>query len=404
MAKFKYSAISKSGKKINGIVEAYDELSAVAKIKQDCDIVTKISEIKEGEGGFLSKEIGGNKLNNKAFTVMCSQFAIILRSGIPIGRTVQLIASKITDKKLKTLLNSVFEDVESGRSLAASFEANGGSFLPVTFIETIRAGEESGNLANSFESMYQHYDKQIKMKSKVKNALIYPIFVIIIAIAVVIVLMVKVVPTFTAIFDSYGAELPGITKALIAVSTFFQKAWWIILLIFVAYMVFRKIYSATEEGRLNLAKFQLKIPVLGNITELSAASEFGNTMTMLIEAGLPLTKCVDITSRVISNYYIGKNVGLITQKLEEGKSLGTALKDADVLPDILTDMTAVGEQTGELGATLKTVSGYYDAELDTAVTAAINKLEPITLVFIGGIAGFIVLAIYIAMFQMYNVM
>ena len=404
MPAFKYSAISKNGEKVSGVMEAYDELQAVAAIKESCDIVTKIEKVPEDGEGLLNKDLTANHLNSKAFTVMCSQFAIILRSGIPIARTVQLIGQKISDKPLKRLLNSVYKDVEAGRGLAASFAANGEKLLPITFIETIRAGEESGNLANSFQTMYEHYDKQMKLKNKVRNALIYPVFVILIAIAVVIVLMVKVVPTFTAIFDSYDADMPGITKALIAISTFFQKTWWIILLVVLVLYVAYLIYNGTEDGRLKVAEVKLQLPMFGNIHLLTAASEFANTMTMLISAGLSLTRCIDITSRVITNYYIGQRIGEIGQKLEEGRTLGTSLQEAAVLPDILNDMTAVGEQTGELEETLHTVSGYYDAELEAAITAAVSKIEPITLVIVGGIAGFIVLAIYIAMFEMYNAM
>ncbi len=404
MATFKYSAISKFGTTVSGVIEAYNELEAVAQIKETCNVVLKIEEFDEDKTGILNMELDANKLNAKAFTLMCSQFAIILKSGISVGRAVQLIGQKTTDKKLKRLLREVGTDVEGGRSLAASFEAHGEKFLPVTFIETVRAGEESGDLGNAFETVYQHFDKQVKVKAKVRQALIYPIFVIIIAIIVVIVLMVKVVPTFTSIFDSYGAEIPGITRALIDISNFFSQAWWIILLVIVVLIVAYKIYSNTEEGRLRTAQWKLKLPVLGNINVLTAASEFANTMSTLIGAGLPITRCVRITSRVISNYFISNEVGKVTGKLEEGKNLGDSLREANVLPDILVDMTAVGEETGELEQTMNTAAGYYDGELDVATQKALAKLEPAVLIFIGAVAGFIVIAIYVAMFEMYGAM
>ena len=405
MATFKYTAISKNGSNVSGVIEGYDKMDAVRKIKMTYPIISKIDEVKEGaDGGILSMEIGGNKLNAKAFTLMCSQFAIILRSGIPLGRTVKLIADKMTDKKLKKVLNQVSDDVEAGRSLTASFEAHGEGYFPLMFIETVRAGEESGNLPRAFETVYQHFDKQAKIKGKVKSALTYPIFVLVIAVVVVIVLMVKVVPTFTSIFDSYDAEIPGVTKALIAISDFFSASWWILLIIVVVLVIAYKIYSGTEQGRINVAKAKLKIPVLGNINILTAASEFANNMCTLVGSGLSITRAVRITSRVMSNYFIGTEVGKITGRIEEGHSLGDSLREADVLPDILVDMTAVGEETGELEDTLNTVAGYYDAELDMATKAALDKLEPAVLVFMAVVAGFIVIAIYVAMFEMYNVM
>lgn len=404
MATYKYTAISKDGVKVSGVVEGFNEFDAVDRIKQDCDIVLKLTEVEEKKPGLLSMEIGGNRLNAKAFSLMCAQFSIILQSGIPIGRTVRLIGDKMTDKKLKGILKKVAEDVEAGRSVAASFQERGGKLLPAVFIETIRAGEESGNLSKAFKTMYQHYDKQVKMRAKVRNALIYPVFVLALAVVVVIVLMVKVVPTFMDIFASYDAELPLITQSLILISNFFRKYIFLIIVVFAAIALIFKLYANTEKGRMNVAKLALKIPVLGNVSLLSAASEFAANLTTLIGAGLQLTRAVSITARVINNYYISQCVGKMTSRLEEGYTLGECMREADCLPDILVDMTAVGEETGELESTLHTVSGYYESELDMAVQDVLKKLEPTLLIGMAVIAGYIVLAVYIAMFQMYSVM
>lgn len=404
MATYKYTAISKDGVKVSGVVEGFNEFDAVDRIKQDCDIVLKLTEVEEKKPGLLSMEIGGNRLNAKAFSLMCAQFSIILQSGIPIGRTVRLIGDKMTDKKLKGILKKVAEDVEAGRSVAASFQERGGKLLPAVFIETIRAGEESGNLSKAFETMYQHYDKQVKMRAKVRNALIYPVFVLALAVVVVIVLMVKVVPTFMDIFASYDAELPLITQSLILISNFFRKYIFLIIVVFAAIALIFKLYANTEKGRMNVAKLALKIPVLGNVSLLSAASEFAANLATLIGAGLQLTRAVSITARVINNYYISQCVGKMTSRLEEGHTLGECMREVDCLPDILVDMTAVGEETGELESTLHTVSGYYESELDMAVQDVLKKLEPTLLIGMAVIAGYIVLAVYIAMFQMYSVM
>ena len=404
MTTYKYTAISKDGAKVSGVVDGYNELDAVDRIKESCSIVLKISEVTDGKPGFLNMEVGGNKLNSKAFTVMCSQFAIILRSGVPIARTCHLIAEKTTDKPLKKMLTQVAEDVEAGRSLAVAFRDRGSKLLPQTFVETIRAGEESGNVDRAFENMYQHYDKQMKMKNKVKSALTYPAFVMLVAIVVVIVLMVKVVPTFTDIFASYGSELPAITLSLIAVSNFFKKYTWLLVLIAVIIGIVYKIYGNTEEGRMRLAKIQLKLPVLGEIAILNAASEFANTMTTMLGAGLSIPRAISITARVLDNYYISQSVGKLTAELETGRTLGDSMREAAFMPAILTDMVAVGEDTGELEATLNTIALYYDAELEMAISQALGKLEPTILVFIAAIAGYIVLAIYIAMFSMYGIM
>lgn len=362
-----------------------------------------MTEVRNREG-LLSRDIGGTRINMKAFTVMCSQFAIILRAGIPIARTVHLIADKTTDKVLKRILTQVADDVEAGRSISASFEERGGKLLPPTFVDTIRAGEETGSIDTAFNTMHRHLDKQTRMGARVRGALAYPVFVLFIAVIVVIVIMVKVVPTFTAIFDSYGAELPGITKALIAISHFFSR-WWMVLLgvgivIYIAY----KLYGNTEDGRLNLARTARKLPVLGNINELNSASQFANSMATMLSDGLPLTRAISITAKVIDNYFVSQEIGKLSGRLEEGHGLGVSLRESACMPDILTDMVAVGEETGELQATMETVASYYDNELEQAINAAIAKLEPTLLVFMAIVAGFIVIAVYMAMFSMYSVM
>ena len=404
MVKYKYSALSKDGQKVSGIIDAFNELDAVDRIKENCNVVLKLTEVKEEGTGLLNMQIGKQKLNKKAFTVMCSQFSIILSSGIPIARTVELIADKTTNKPLKQMLRKVAADVDAGRSISSSFEEHGDKLLPPTFVETIRSGEESGNLDKSFETMYQHFDKQTKMRNKVRSALAYPAFVLVIAVAVVIVLMVKVVPTFTSIFDSYGAQLPLMTRMLIAISNFFRKYYLIMLAVMAAGFIFYKVYGNTEQGRLNFAKIALKIPVLGNISVLNAASQFANTMTTMLGAGLPMTRAISITAKVIDNYYISQETGKLSGKIEEGNALAAVMREQQVMPDILVDMVGVGEETGELEETLHTIAGYYDAELEMAIAAAMRKLEPALLVGLAGIAGFIVIAIYVAMFEMYNAM
>ena len=396
--------MSDNGQKVSGVIEAFNEMDAVDRLKRNHSIIVKMTPVK-GEGeGLLNMEIGGNKLNNKAFIVMCSQFAIILNAGIPIARTVHLIAEKTSDKPLKKMLLKVGEDVEAGRSVAASFAERGEKLLPPTFVETIAAGEQSGNLDKAFQTVHEHFDKQAKMAAKVRSAMAYPLFVLFIAVAVVAVLMIKVVPTFTAIFDSMGGELPGVTKALIAISNFFIHYWMILVAIIAAVVIFYKVYGNTEEGRMNFAKWILKVPILGNIQELNAASEFANTMTTMLASGLPMTRAISITAKTMSNYFMSTETGKLAVKLEEGRGLGQSMREANFMPDILVDMVAVGEETGEMEKTLNTIAKYYDAELDMAIANALAKLEPALLVGLAGIAGFIVVAIYMAMFGMYAIM
>ena len=404
MVTYKYVALSGNGQKVSGVIEAFNEMDAVDRLKQNHSVIVKMTPVK-GEGeGLLNLEIGGNKLNNKAFIVMCSQFAIILNAGIPIARTVHLIADKTSDKPLHKMLVHVAEDMEAGRSIAASFAERGEKLLPPTFVETIAAGEQSGNLDKAFQTVFEHFDKQAKMAAKVRSALAYPIFVLFIAVVVVAVLMIKVVPTFTAVFASLGGELPVVTQILIAISNFFIHYWMVMVAVIAVFTIVYKVYGNTEDGRMNLAKWALKVPVLGNIQELNAASEFANTLTTMLASGLPMTRAITITAKTMSNYFMSTEVGKLAVKLEEGRGLGQSMREANFMPDILVDMVSVGEETGEMEKTLHTIAGYYDAELDMAIASALEKLEPALLVGLAGIAGFVVLAIYMAMFGMYAIM
>lgn len=408
MNSYKYTAIGTGGQEVTGLIEAIDELEATAKIRNQYNVVVSIKEINGQSSiklpGFLSAEIGSAKLNSKAFTLMCSQFATILTAGIPIARAVRLIGDKTTDKFLKKLLKQVAEDVESGRSLSASFDDHGGSVLPPTFCETIRAGEEAGDLASAFESVFRHFDKQTKMGQKVKSAMAYPMFVLVIAVVVVIVLMVKVVPTFTSMFDEMGGELPFMTQLLISMSNFVRDTFLYFIIIVIALYIGFVFYKKTPKGAINLAKIQLKLPVLGNIAELNSASLFANTMATMIQAGLPMTKAVEITSKVMTNELIKQQTASMVTRIEEGRTVVDSMKEANCYPDILTDMVGVGEETGEMKHTLDTVAKYYDNELEQAIAKAISMLEPGILVFLAVVAGFIVISIYMAMFSMYSYM
>lgn len=407
MSVYKYQAISKDGVRVNGVVEGFNEVDAMERIKESCEVIIKITQVKESNaklGNILDMEIGGSKLNIKELTMICSQFSILLRSGINIIHAVELAGKQATDKKLKSMLENVKKDVEGGRGLAASFEEHGRKILPVIFIETIRAGEQSGNLDLAFKSMYTYFQKQSDTSGKVKSALSYPMFVLTVAVVVVIVLMAKVVPTFTKIFDSFGAELPLVTRILIAISDFFQKSWIILIIGILVIMVSYKAYGATEKGKTMLAKIGLNLPVLGRIQQMNSASQFANNMATLISAGLPLNLAIEITAKVIENHYVSIQVGKMMEGIESGRSLGSMMEESKALPDMLNDMVSVGEETGELEETLVTVGEYYDKELDNAIAAALSKLEPTLLIAIAGIAGFIVVAIYLAMFEMYGVM
>lgn len=394
--------MSANGAKVNGVVEAIDEYAAVAQIKTTCSIVLDIKPVKERKG-ILSMEIGKPKVDYKALSVMCSQFSIILKSGVSIDTCMSLISKQVNNKLLKKVLEKSAEDVSKGHSIASSFEKNC-AYLPATFIETVRAGEESGTLEHSFETLYKYYDKSFKTKQKIKQAMSYPIFVLIVAIIVLAVVMVQVIPTIASTFVELDGEMPAMTKVLINLSEFTRKNIWWIALVILFIVISLKLYFNTEKGRILWNKIKLKAPVIGNIALLSGAGQFANTMTTLLAAGLSVSRSLEVTGKVMENYLMQQEISRMTGSIEEGKRLGDCMKKSEYFPDALTEMCAIGEETGELELTLETIGTYYDNEAQYATTKAIQKLEPTILILMALFAGFIVIAIYLPMFTMYDLM
>ncbi len=403
MISYKYNALSFDGQKVKGVIEAVDEYQAVEKIKEKNRLVLNIEEIKNtSASSIFSKEIG-KKVDNKALSVMCSQFSIILSAGTPINTCIKMIANQTEDKRLKKMLEKAYDDVNHGSSLEAAFRKNYDG-LPEVFLETIKAGEQSGSLVNSFDNMKNYFEKSFKTTQKLKSATTYPLFVFVIAIIVVIVVMVVVVPTLTSVFDELGGELPGMTKVLIAVSNWFTTYWMLLLGIILVIYIIYKLYTSNEKGKVWKAEEQLKLPVIGKITSLTNAQEFSNIMATLLDAGLVVSDALRVTSKCLSNYAMSKEVYAMAEQIEVGVSLSDAMASSKYLPNVLKEMTGVGEQSGELIKTLKTISDYYANESDYAVKAALDKLEPTMLIILAIFAGYIVISIYLPMFSMYSMM
>jgi type IV pilus assembly protein PilC len=232
----------------------------------------------------------------------------------------------------------------------------------------------------------------------------YPAFVMAVAVVVMIVIMVKVMPVFTSMFKDFGAELPIFTKILLAVTEWFQNGWMIIVGIMAALYVGFKFWTRNENGRLQWAKVVLKMHTMGNIQRLNASQQFATSMASLIGSGLSVAQALRVTSKCIDNYAISREVEGMSEKIETGAALSDVIKKSKYFPDVLKEMTGVGERTGELVKTLQTVGAYYTQETEYATQRMISRLEPTMLIVIAIIAGFIVIAIYLPMFTMYNYM
>lgn len=398
MANYKYRGISVSGEVISGVVEAPDKFEAVAKIKVTCPVVEEIEEVIVKQGG-IGKRV--RKIDAKNLSMLCSRFSIILGVGLPIVQAVDMLAGQMEDKYVSKVLKEIAKEVAMGRSLAYCF-ATRKEMFPVTFIETVRSGEESGDLAKAFERLGTYYDKSSKTKQKVTGALMYPAFVMVVGIIVVIIIMTVAVPSFTNSFKAMGTELPMATKIVIGISNFFTD-YGILLLFFIAAVgLAAMLYSRTENGAEFFSSLLLGIPLIGKIVKLSASSQFAHTMSMMIAAGMPILKCIDTAGKGMGNYILRRDILNTISGVEEGRSLGACMEKSKYLPSMLVEMVAMGEATGTMETTLDAVANYYDNEVEVSTSRALSILEPAIICVLAVFVILILFSVYLPMFSMYG--
>lgn len=397
MANFKYTALSVSGETVKGVVEAAEQFEAVAKIKQNCPIIVEIEEV----GAVANAKVNMKKIDAKTLALMCNRFSMLLAVGLPIVKSVEMLATQIEDKYLSYTLKDIAKDVAMGKSLYSSFKSRKGVF-PVTFLESVRSGEESGDLVNAFDRLSKYYDKTSKIKQKVISALTYPAFTIVVAIVVLVIIMVYGVPSFSKSFAQSGAEMPFITVAVIAVSNFFVHYGIFVVAIIAGIVLGLRLYSRTDKGAETFSALILGLPIVGKIIQLSSASQFAHTMSMLLSSGMPIINCIDIAGKSVSNYIIRRDILKSAVDVEEGKSMGSCLAQSKYLPPMLIEMVSMGEQTGTMEKTLSAVGDFYDNEVDVHTTRALSVLEPAIICVLAVMVVIILLSVYLPMFSMYG--
>lgn len=400
MPTYKYEGAYASGERVTGVVEAVSQNDAVAQIRQSCEVVLSLKEVPRAAVRDPLERF--QKISAKSLALTCQQFAIILKAGLPLVQTVDLVADQCADKALGRLLRQVSEDVSNGWSLSYSLEQRGGRKLPVTFRETVRAGEESGDLLSSFRRLSDYFQRMSKTRDSVVSALTYPAFVLVVAVLVVAIIMGYAVPTFTGMFESMSIELPWVTVALIAVSGFFQKYTLVLVGLIALVLLLVRLYGATEKGGLTLARAQLNLPILGGIVRMSGASQFSHTMSTLLTAGMPILQAIEVSGRTMSNRFLAGEVLETLPGVEGGRPLGECMRYARELPAMLVQMTAVGEATGSMESTLKVLAEYYDNEVEVRTKQALALLEPAIIVVLAVFVVFILMAVYLPMFSMYS--
>lgn len=400
MESFSYKAVNSAGKDVKGSVEAESRDEAVRKIKDQGLVPVSI-----GKQGTLDKDINvpifkGKKIPARDMSVFCRQFASILKAGVSVINALEMLAEQTENKKLKEAIVNTQASVEKGESLSDSMRQN--EAFPSILIDMVRAGEASGSLENSLTRMAIQFEKDAKMNGIVKKAMMYPIVLICVMIGVIVVMLTFVIPSFMTMFEDLDSELPVTTKAILAMSNSLKNYWYIYLLVVVGVIAGVQMYKRTDNGRHNLDKLKLKIPVFGLLQTKSACASFARTMSTLLQAGMPMIDALEISASTMKNvlFYDG------LEKTKNGVSLGlplsNQLKATGLFPAMVVHMVGIGEETGNVEEMLTNSAVYYEEEVELQTQTLTSLMEPVIIVMMAFVVVLLIMAIYQPMIQLYN--
>lgn len=398
MPKFKYRAMSSLGEKIDAECEAASRNEVISMITSNGYYPLKIEEV------IQSKEIEINiftKVTLKDISIFCRQFYTMIDAGVTINRSLNILANQTPNKKLREAIKNIEEDVAKGDILSVAMKKHNDVF-PMLLINMIEVGEVTGNLDEIMLRMANQYEKENKINNKVKVAMTYPMVLAVVAVLVVGVMMTFVMPKFLDIFSDMGTELPFVTKLLISISDFMAKKalliWPTVLLICVGISM----YFKTDAGIYTLSAIKLKAPILDKLNQKIIVSRFTRTLSVLLSSGIPMIKALELISEVVGNKLAENEIISMKENVVMGDGLYNSMKNSDIFPEMLSTMVSIGEEAGSLDEILSKTADFYDDELESQIQITAAMIEPLLIVFMGIIIGFIVLSIMMPMTNMYD--
>lgn len=405
MAVYAFKGIDqKSGKSLKGYRDADSPKALRAMLRREGVLLTAAAEESEQKLkkkrdidllAFFKRPTSGD------VAVMTRQLATLVKAGIPLVESISALVEQTEKESLVKVLTAVREDLKEGTAFAKALGEHKKVFQPL-YVNMVAAGEASGTLEAVLERLADFMENQAKLKGKVTSALAYPVLMTIIAGLLVGVLMVAVVPKVTSVFDNLGQELPWYTSLLIFVSDALAGFWWaLVLALGVGYYFFTR-WLSTEEGRMRWDTLMLRLPLFGRLNLLVAVARFSRTLSTLLASGVPLLSAMAIVKNVLGNRLLEKIVSEATGSIREGDSIADPLRRSGEFPPMVTHMIAVGERTGQLEEMLENVSRAYEADVETKVTTLTSLLEPLVIVVMGGMVGFIAMAILMPLVQINN--
>jgi general secretion pathway protein F len=404
MAVFEYKGIeAATGKAVKGYRDADNPKALRALLRKDGILLTLAQQETAERAKSQKREIDllafFRRVNTADVAVMTRQLATLVRAGVPLVDSIGALTEQVEKEQLVRVLTAVRENLKSGTSFAKCLEQHPKVF-PALYVNMVAAGEASGTLEAVLDRLADFMEGQARLKGKVTAALAYPVLMMFIGIVMVSVLMVAVVPKVVSIFDNLGQELPWYTKLLIFVSNAFGSYWWLIIGVTAGGIyVFRR-WQKTPAGRMKWDTFILRVPIFGRLNLLVAVARFSRTLSTLLASGVQLLTAMNIVKNVLGNALLESVVGTAIGSIREGESIAEPLKRSGEFPPMVTHMIAVGEKTGQLEQMLDNVSRAYEADVETKVVALTSLLEPLMIMLLGGVVGFIAMAILMPLVQM----
>lgn len=396
MPVFTYRGVNRAGSTVTGERTATSKAELQNLLRREQINVSKLSE----KGKEFAFPTFGGGVKSKELAIFTRQFSVMIDAGLPLVQCLEILAGQQDNKTFQKILTGVRGSVEGGATLSSSMKQYEKVFDPL-YYNMVEAGETGGILDTILQRLSSYIEKNVKLKRAVKSAMIYPISVLGIATGVIALLLWKVVPIFVTLFAGLGADLPLPTRIVIGLSNFVGSIYGLLILVFVVGGgVGLKLWYGTPQGRLAIDATILKLPVLGMLMRKIAVARFTRTLGTLISSGVPILEGLDITARTSGNAIVERAINKTRKAVEAGRSLVDPLKETEVFPGMVTQMIAVGEQTGAMDAMLQKIADFYEEEVDAAVKDLLTALEPVMIVFLGLVVGGIVISMYLPLFSL----
>lgn len=382
---------------IRGEIAAATDVEARVKLRAQQLIPLKISL--KGESKSIAAGFSSTKVKPKDLQIFTRQLSTLINSGIPIVQSLQILGGATTSLVLKEALKKVGSDLESGKRLGDCLEPHSNVFDNL-YVNLVKAGEEGGVLDTILNRLAVYIEKSVKIRNKVQGALFYPAAILFVAGLVIFAIMTFVIPKFQELFKSGGQELPALTQFVVGMSEFFVNYWYLVIGGAIGSGIFLKQWLGTKAGKDTFDTYLIAVPVFGPLIQKSAIARFTRTLSTMLSSGVSIIEALDISAKVCGNIVIENSLMNAKKSISEGKTIVTPLSANKYIPDMVVQMIGVGEQTGALDIMCGKIADFYEEEVDYAVTALTSVLEPLMMVFLGGIIAFLVIAMYLPIFNM----